>query len=169
MIKLGLVAALCACASSAGPRPAPPPDPARRSGDVEIKAYSAPTGCAFDLGEAPSIVADAGTLAKLLIPHTPACDPTAAASAFDFTRWRLFVGVVPQAGFNPNTRETIRPVNIAREGDAVVVEIDVPPNCEGAEREPGYVAIELPAGNAPVTVRNVSQVQCNYGGGDPPA
>ena len=154
-------------ASSTGPGDAGGQDTAIAS-DIAWQPLGRPKGCALNLMEAPRIVADAATYERLLVPHTPDCHPDVVASSFDFGRSRILVWPVPGAGFNPNTQETIVPKAVVLEGPQLVVRIDVPPHCGGDERGPGYVAIVLPAGDQPVTVRNQAPSGCNYGDGGPP-
>jgi hypothetical protein len=144
--------------------PAPAPD-----SDVEWEVYRAPPGCVLNLMDAPRDIADATVLQPLLVAFTPQCDPAAAASSFDFAKHRLIVERVSDAGYNPNTRETIVPAALLLEGPELVVLIDVPPHCGGDDIGPGFIAIVVPAGKKAVTVRNRAPRGCGYGDGPPPA
>ena len=49
---------------------------------------------------APRVIAEASAMQRLLVAFSPECDPAAAASAFDFSKYRLIVERVSGAGYN---------------------------------------------------------------------
>lgn len=179
-----LTALLLGCRHGAPPSsafaPAPAPsqsvaDPSasspthQSSAKVGWSVYREARGCTLNLYDAPRVIADAATLQSLLVAQTPDCNPAATASAFDFTAHRLIVERVGQGAFNPNTRETIVPVAVTLDSDPIVVSIDLPPNCGGADNGPGFIVLVVPAGGGSATVQNRNRTNCGYGSGPRPA
>ncbi len=137
--------------------------------DVEWAVYREAPGCVLNVMDAPRVITDAAVLQPLLVAFTPKCDPAAAAASFDFARHRLIVERVSDAGYNPNTHETIVPAAVLLDGPELVILIDVPPHCGGDDVGPGFIAIVVPAGDQPVSIRNRAPTGCGYGDGPAPA